>query len=124
MNIEKLNNLFNKIKAEANLDYAIINTDDYGDCNTCVNDALCDKYGAKSKGVFVKHWMRGINAGDTLENLDFIFIAHDISAEQDQKIIELSKAEGYGIEPEEYKPSECFKIWEKIKEALPKKDST
>lgn len=113
MNTEKLNNLFNKIKTEVNLNYAIINTDDYGDCNTCVNDALCDKYGAKSKGIFVKHWMRGINAGDTLENLDFIFIAHDITEKQANKMVGILKNSGYEVEPETYCPSKCFKIWEK-----------
>ena len=37
MNKRKLNKVFAEIKEKANMDYAITNSDEYGDCNTCVN---------------------------------------------------------------------------------------
>lgn len=70
----KLTNIFGKIRIRANLDYVIVNTDDYGDCNSCVNAALSSRYGEQSKGIFAKHWLKGMNKGCSYAKLDKLYI--------------------------------------------------
>lgn len=52
MNKRKLNKVFAEIKEKANMDYAITNPDEYGDCNACVNSKLTFKFGVDSKGIY------------------------------------------------------------------------
>lgn len=91
------------------VDYAIINTDSYGDCNTCVNASLVDDFGEESKGIFLKHWRKGMNAGPSISKLDELYIAHDITEEQGEKLHNiLSKY--FIVEPEKYNNSKAFVI--------------
>lgn len=58
MNERKLNKVFAEIKEKANMDYAITNSDEYGDCDACVNFELVFKFGMDSKGIYAKHWLK------------------------------------------------------------------
>lgn len=112
MNKLKLNRVFQQIKAETKMDYAITNADDYGDCSTCVNYEIADIFGVGSKGIYTKHWLRGINAGVAWKYLDGVYIGHDITEEQAAKMITIFKANGYDIQPEVYDASKAFFIKE------------
>lgn len=94
------------------MDYAITNADEYGDCNTCVNSELLFEFGENSKGIYVKHWLKGMNAGGAWKYLDDVYIGHDITEEQANKMIEIFKANGYDIQPEVYDASKSFYIKE------------
>ena len=113
MNKRKLNTVFRIIKIAANLDYAITNADEYGDCNTCVNSMLCETFGVESKSIYTKHWTKGMNAGGPWKDLDDVYIGHDITEEQAKIIVRVLESYGYNVEPKEYNPSKCFMIKEK-----------
>ena len=112
MDKRKLNRVFKEVKTKANLDYATTNTDEDGDCNTCVAYELADVFGIDSKGIYTKHWLRGMNKGCPWKDLDYVYIGHDLTEEQGKILIDVFKANGYSIEPEEYNPSRSFKIKE------------
>ena len=112
MNKRKLNTVFRIIKIAANLDYAITNADAYGDCQTCVNYALCEAFGEESKGIWTKHWTKGMNAGGPWKYLDKAYICHDITEEQAKTIVKMLEHYGYNVEPKEYNPYKCFVISE------------
>ena len=112
MNKRKLNRVFQQIKSETKMDYAITNADDYGDCNTCVNYEIADIFGIDSKGIYTKHWLRGINAGVAWKYLDGVDIGHDITEEQAAKMITIFKANDYDVQPEVYDASKAFFIKE------------
>lgn len=112
MNKKKLYYVFDLIKKETHMDYAIINTDDYGDCNTCVTDALIDTFGIDSKGIYLKHWTKGMNANGRISKLKGVRIAHNITEEQGEKMITIFKANGYRIEPKKLDYSLSFTIEE------------
>lgn len=112
MNKRKLNKVFEEVKEKAKMDYAIVNTDDYGDCNTCVNYELADEFGLNSTGIYAKHWRKGINAGCPWSELNDVHIGHDITEEQAKVMIEVFKANGYDIQPTEYNPHKAFLIKE------------
>ena len=113
MNKLKLNEVFRKIKIKANLDYAITNADEYGDCNSCVNSELADKFGIESKGIWLKHWLKGMNKCRPCKELDTLRIAHDITEEQANILIKVFEENGYTIEPRQCEPTKCFCIKEK-----------
>lgn len=102
MNERKLNKVFSEIKEKANMDYAIINAAEYGDCN----------FGMDSKGIYVKHWLKGTNAGGPWKNLNKLYIGHDITAEQAEKMIKILKDNGYSVKPEKYDSDISFLIKE------------
>lgn len=108
----KLNRIFKEIKTKAKLDYAVTNTDEYGDCNTCVNYELADVFGIDSRGIYAKHWLKGMNAGGAWKYLNQVYIGHDLTEEQGKILIDVFKANGYEIEPKEYDPSKAFIIKE------------
>ena len=110
MNKRKLNTVFRIIKIAANLDYAITNADAYGDCQTCVNYALCEAFGAESKGIWTKHWTKGMNKGCAWKDLDKVYICHDINEEQAKTIVKVLEHYGYNVEQKEYDPCKCFVI--------------
>jgi hypothetical protein len=112
MDKRKLNRVFKEIKTKANLDYAITNTDEYGDCNTCVNYELADVFGVDSKGIYAKHWLKGMNAGRPWKHLDSVYIGHDLTEVQGKILIDVFKANGYDIKPEVYDPNKAFEIKE------------
>ena len=112
MNKRKLNKVFAEIKDKANMDYAITNSDEYGDCNTCVNSALAFEFGMDSKGIYAKHWLRGLNAGGPWKNLTDVYIGHDITAEQAEIMVKVLKDNGYSVEPEKYDSTRSFLIKE------------
>lgn len=112
MNKRKLNTVFRIILIAAGLDYAITNADAYGDCQTCVNSMLCDVFGVESKGIWTKHWTKGINAGGPWKDLDDVCIGHDITEEQAKTIVRVLEHYGYNVEPKAYNPRECFVISE------------
>ncbi len=108
MNKRKLTNVFIKIKERAKLDYAITNTDAYGDCSSCVNGALADCYGEQSKGIFAKHWNKECSYAELVE----LYIEHDLTPEQGKILIDSFIADGYEITPKEYDERKCFLISE------------
>ena len=112
MNKRKLNKVFHEIKTKANLDYAVTNADDYGDCNTCVNSELAFEFGVDSKGIYAKHWLKGMNKSCSWKELDDVYIGHDLTEEQGKICIDVFKANGYSIEPEVYDERKAFKIKE------------
>lgn len=114
MDKRKINKTFKEILEKAKLDYAISNADEYGDCNTCVNYKLASVFGNESNGIYLKHWLKGANAGKPYKYLNSIYIGHDITKEQGEKIIEILKNNGYVVEPTTYNPGISFKISERI----------
>lgn len=112
MNKEKLDAVFSEIQTTANLDYAVTDTDEYGDCNTCVNSELAFEFGVDSKGIYAKHWLTGMNAGCPWEELDYVYIGHDITEEQAKVMIAVLQGNGYEVGPTEYNPRAAFAIKE------------
>ena len=112
MDKRKLNRVFKEVKTKAKLDFAITNTDDYGDCNTCVWSEIAFEFGGDSKGIYAKHWLSGMNAGEAWKYLDSVYIGHDLTEEQGKILIDVFKANGYNITPEEYNPNKAFEIKE------------
>ena len=112
MNKRKLNTVFRMIQTAAKLDYAITNADAYGDCQSCVNYALCEAFGEESKGIWTKHWTKGMNAGGAWQYLGEVYIGHDITEEQAKIIVKILETQGYNVEPKEYDPRKCFVISE------------
>lgn len=115
MNKIKLNRVFKEIKTKADMDYAIPTPDKYGDCMSCVNDELCERFGEESTGIFPKHWTTGMNAGEPWKDVKEFYLVHDITEEQAKIMIEVFEANGYDIEPKEYDSSRCFLIKEVTK---------
>ena len=113
MDKRKLNRVFKEIKIKSHMDYAITNADEYGDCNSCVNSEIAFDFGIDSKGIWAKHWLKGMNKGGTWKNLDELYIAHDITEEQANILISVFEENGYIIEPKQYNPDKCFCIKEK-----------
>ena len=112
MDKRKLNRVFKEIKTKTNMDYAVTNADEYGDCNTCVNSELAFEFGIDSRGIYTKHWLTGMNKGCSWKELDHVYIGHDITEEQGKIMIEVLEANGYAVEPREYDPSRAFLIKE------------
>ena len=112
MDKRKLNRVFKEVQTKAKLDYAITNTDEYGDCNTCVNYEIADVFGIDSKGIYAKHWLKGMNKGCPWKDLDSVYIGHDLTEEQGKILIDVFKANEYTITPEEYNPDRAFNIKE------------
>ena len=107
-----LDNTFAKAKIAAGLDYAVTDTDSFGDCNTCVNQALADEFGENSTGIYAKYWESGMNAGKHISVLDSLYIAHDITPQQADILIGvLSKY--YTVTPAAYDPTKTFCISER-----------
>ena len=106
---EKLRVLFDELKEICELDYAVVDTDMYGDCTTCVNYELIQQYGLNSKGIFLKHWEYGMNAEKPLEEIDWAFIAHDLTHEQGVKMFNYLN-ERVTLENTSYNPRETFII--------------
>jgi hypothetical protein len=112
MNKELLKATMRKYKKASKVDYAITNPDGLGDCQSCVNYALSEKYGEESKGVWVKHFTRGMNASGSIENQESVYIAHDITEEQANVLVEVF-SEAFKVFPKEYDPCKCFEIYDK-----------
>ena len=119
MDKKMLQDTFRKFKKAATsagfkIDYAITNPDGLGDCMSCVNYALCEKYGEDSKGVWVKEWTRGMNAGDGIEKLDEVYVAHDLDDVQ-VGIFYSVVGENFNILPKkaDFDRGLCFSLYEK-----------
>lgn len=110
-----LKKAFREWKKEARADYARTSVDSLGDCSTCVNYELSEKYGADSKGIFLKHWLYGMNGGSPIEELDSCYVAHDITEEQGEKFIEIF-SKYFNVLPKEYNPAKCFSLFDKKKD--------
>lgn len=112
MNKRNLNFHFTKIKMLCAMDYAIVNTDKYGDCNTCTQSQLIDEFGIESTGIYLKHWLMGINKGRPVKDLDELYIAHDLTEEQAKLFIEYMN-NFYIVIPQNYNPNISFLIKER-----------
>lgn len=113
MDIYKLKRTFKKIMEDGKMDYAITNTDKYGDCNSCVNYSLCRQYGEDSKGIYVREWFKGMNKYfNSWKEVEKVYIAHDITEEQGELLIKVMEENGYYILPKKYDSSQCFLISE------------
>lgn len=113
MNKRKLNKVFEIIKTETNMDYAVTNADEYGDCNSCVNCELADVFGVHSKGIYTKHWLTGMNKGKPWKELNEVYIGHDLTKEQADKMVAILINNGYNVSPMEYDATKSFLISEK-----------
>ena len=113
MNKRKLNQVFRKIKEECQFDYAVTDADQYGDCNTCVNHGLGIEFGFDSKGIWTKHWLKGMNKGCSWKELDGVHVGHDITEEQAKIMIRVLEANGYEVKPQHYDETKCFYIKER-----------
>lgn len=109
MNLQLVKKAFDEFKSVKGIDYSIIYTDEYGDCNTCVNAKLCDIYGEDSNGIYLKHWEEGMNEEEPIEELDTLFIAHDITEEQGKELYKIF-SKYFVVEPKEYCSNKCYKI--------------
>ena len=112
MNKRKLNTVFRIIQIAAGLDYAITNADKYGDCQSCVNSMICDVFGVESKGIWTKHWTKGMNADGPWKNRNYVYIGHHITRKQAKIIVKVLESYGYNVTPKEYDPFKCFVISE------------
>lgn len=112
MNKEILKETFRAWKKAAKANYAITYPDSLGDCMSCVNYALAEKYGEESKGIFLKEWRHGMNGGSDVEYLKSVYIAHDITPEQAKVFYDVF-GEHYKVFPKEYAPARCFQLFEK-----------
>ena len=91
------------------INYAITDTDEYGDCTTCVNHALVKTFGEDSRGIFLRHWKEGMNAQPSISELSEVYIAHYITEEQGEELYKiLSKY--FIVTPEKYDSSKCYVI--------------
>jgi hypothetical protein len=111
----KLLQTFAKIQKELGLDYAILEVDEFGDCNTCVLEGLTEKFGVESRGIHAKHWLYGGNAKDKtiLTQKQSLHIAHDVTPEDGERIVTLFKENGYFLESDVYSKTKTFHISEK-----------
>lgn len=89
MDVKKLKKVFIELKQAAALDFAITSPDTLGDCQSCVWCSIAEKYGEKSRGVWVKHWRHGMNKGKPLADLEKIYIAHDLTDEQSAEVLRI-----------------------------------
>ena len=114
MNKELLQRTFREWKKAAGADYAITNPSRLGDCMSCVNYALLEKYGEESKGIWAKHWTSGMNKELDLSSpaVKEVYIAHDLTKEQAEKFYEVF-GEHFKVAPREYNPSKCFVLYDK-----------
>ena len=112
MNKRKLTNTFKHIKEVSGMDYAITDADRYGDCMSCVNYAIGEEFGENSKGIWTKHYLRGMNKGEPWKMLDGVYICHDITEEQAKILISELEKYGYNVEPKVYDPCKCFYVSE------------
>lgn len=81
MDKKMLQRTFREYKKASGVAYAITNPDGLGDCQSCVNYALCEKYGEDSHGIYVKHWTRGMNGDYPLDHYVQPFTRRNIRAE-------------------------------------------
>lgn len=81
------------------LDYAIYNPDEYGDCNTCINDALIDEFGIDSHGIYARLWFKGMNKVKT-DTVNEISICHDCLTENEyNQVIKILEKYFKKVEP-------------------------
>ena len=111
MDKKMLQATFREWKKAAQADYAITAPDSLGDCMSCVNAALCDKYGEDSKGIWAKEWKYGMNGGSDIWHQTDVCIAHDLTEEQARIFYEVF-GKHYNIYPAAYNESRCFTLYE------------
>lgn len=117
MNREKLKDAFREYKSKAKVDFAIIRPDRLGDCQSCFWYAAGKKYGDNCHGIFVKHWMHGMNrdwGGKDIDDLDKVFIGHALTEEQAKIFYEVF-GKYYNVTPEAYDEDKCFTLTEEVK---------
>ena len=107
-----LQKCFEDFKNVDGVDYSIFNTDEYGDCTSCVNHHLCMEYGEESKGIFLKHWTEGMNGCD-LKNIEKFYIAHDLNAELGGELYKIF-SKHFDVLPKDYDESKCYEIAKKL----------
>lgn len=112
MNKELIKRAFSEWKKATKADYARMNVDALGDCMSCVNAELGDKYGMESKGIWLKHWNYGMNAMSPIEKQESEYIAHDITKEQAEEVYRIF-GKYFHVFPEQYNEGECFELFDK-----------
>lgn len=104
---DRLKRAFAECKREAGLDFARTSAASLGDCASCVWYTLCERCGDECKGIFLKHWSRGMNGAGDLEDQDCLYIAHDLTEEQAAKVLAVL-GRYFVLESTEYDTSKCF----------------
>lgn len=108
----KILKAFEEFKHVEGIAYCVLDTDEFGDCMSCVNDELSIMYGRKSNGIYLKHWLRGTNKGDAIDKLSHVFIAHDLTDSQGEAFIEIF-SKYFDVEPKVYNPTKSFILSER-----------
>ena len=111
MNKEILKKVFAEVKKAAGLDFSITNPDRLGDCQSCVWCSIVEKYGMESRGIWVKHWNRGMNSGAGIDELSEVYIAHDLTDEQAEVVISILSRH-YTVTSGVFDHSQCITIAE------------
>ena len=114
MNKELLKKALREFKKEAKVDFAILRPDRLGDCQTCFWYAARKKYGENCHGIFVKHWMHGINRdwdGYDIDELESVYIGHCLTEEQAEIFYKVF-GKSYKVSPEQYDENRCFELKE------------
>lgn len=78
MTRQKLRFIFNKIKKEAELDFAL--TKGYC-CGTCTWAEIENEYGKNSKGIWLKWYDKGMNKTKWADEKT-LYVAHDLTNKQ------------------------------------------
>lgn len=104
---DRLKRAFAECKREAGLDFARTSVASLGDCASCVWYTLCEKHGDDCKGIFLKHWSRGMNGAGDLEEQDRLCIAHDLTEEQAAKVLAVLSRH-FVMESATYDRDKCF----------------
>ncbi len=112
MNTEFLNKAFNEFSKVEGIKYAVIDTDELGETRSDIDDILICRYGKGSKGVYIKHWTKGMNRGSEIKDLELVYIGHELTEQQGQEFINIC-SKYFEVEPKMYTKSKCFKLSEK-----------
>ena len=86
MDRELIKKAVKECKKEAGLDFAY--SSGLGDCMSCTNSILADKFGENAKGLWVKWFRVGMNAskwGDYKTK----YICHSLTKKQGDKVVEI-----------------------------------
>lgn len=108
MDKRKLTKYFKEFKEKTGIEYAITNTDDYGDCQSCVRS----NFGFGDRFIYLKHWLKGMNKGKPYKELNKVYVGHNLSEEQGDEFIRFFTEKGYKVEPKKYDESKSFSLEE------------
>nr|DAK86228.1 MAG TPA: hypothetical protein [Caudoviricetes sp.] len=105
MTRQQIKFIFNEIKREAKLDFAL--TKGYC-CQTCTWADIEDEYGKESKGIWLKYFDKGMNRQKWNGN-EPQYIAHELASEQ-KEIVYNILSQHFKVEWENMSDDKCIII--------------